>query len=368
MDYSPLGSSVHGILHARILEWVAIPFSRGSSPPSDWTQVTWVAGGFFTIWEISDSWCVAETTTILLSNYFAKQNKTTTTAKVKLKKKKPKVDVHLPQHCVLWVVSWEAIWSHLMGVLGANLQGWTSRDVKRGLQQPELSSWQTGFLVTVVPKYKSQPVNLSICRSKTLALVGQGALCPVLPHFGLQVASLPALEPGMPPHPEGKLIHSPAYCWVYPPGHTGPRSLVCTLGKLNRSTPSNPEPGQWLCPEENQDGDLSCHVTWFSVLSDLRHQTMSLAALKPIWLPCPHWKADSQLCPCRMPPPAPPDQETWPKHLGSCRARQHLSWLTNHFTVKPVTLSVQGAQAMILPDSVRGHTLTETTHLGQAPY
>ena len=31
MDYSPLGSSVHGILKARILEWVAIPFSRGSS-------------------------------------------------------------------------------------------------------------------------------------------------------------------------------------------------------------------------------------------------------------------------------------------------------------------------------------------------
>ena len=110
-----------------------------------------------------------------------------------------------------------------MGVLGANLQGWTSidetvtRDVKRGLQQPELSSWQTGFLVTMVPKYKSQPVNLFICISKTLALVDQGALCPVLPHFGLQVASLLALEPGMPPapppsRPEGKLIHSPAYC------------------------------------------------------------------------------------------------------------------------------------------------------------
>ena len=31
MDYSPPGSSVHGILQARILEWVAIPFSRGSS-------------------------------------------------------------------------------------------------------------------------------------------------------------------------------------------------------------------------------------------------------------------------------------------------------------------------------------------------
>ena len=35
MDYSPPGSSVHGILQARILEWVAKPFSRGSSQPRD---------------------------------------------------------------------------------------------------------------------------------------------------------------------------------------------------------------------------------------------------------------------------------------------------------------------------------------------
>ena len=38
MDWNP-GSSVHGILQARILEWVAIPFSRGSSQPRDRTQV-----------------------------------------------------------------------------------------------------------------------------------------------------------------------------------------------------------------------------------------------------------------------------------------------------------------------------------------
>ena len=43
------GSSVHGILQARILEWVAIPFSRGSSWPRDWTRVTNTAGRFFTI-------------------------------------------------------------------------------------------------------------------------------------------------------------------------------------------------------------------------------------------------------------------------------------------------------------------------------
>ena len=50
MDYSSPDSSVHGILKARILEWVAFPFSRGSSHPRDQTQVSRIAGGFFTIW------------------------------------------------------------------------------------------------------------------------------------------------------------------------------------------------------------------------------------------------------------------------------------------------------------------------------
>ena len=40
MDYGLLGNSVHGILQARILEWVAIPFSRGSFQPRDQTHVS----------------------------------------------------------------------------------------------------------------------------------------------------------------------------------------------------------------------------------------------------------------------------------------------------------------------------------------
>ena len=40
----------HGILQARILDWVAFPFSRGSSQPRDRTQVSHIAGGFFTNW------------------------------------------------------------------------------------------------------------------------------------------------------------------------------------------------------------------------------------------------------------------------------------------------------------------------------
>ena len=45
---NPMGCSVHGIRQVRILEWVAIPFSRGSSQPRDQTQVSCIAGGFLT--------------------------------------------------------------------------------------------------------------------------------------------------------------------------------------------------------------------------------------------------------------------------------------------------------------------------------
>ena len=44
------GSSVHGILQVRMLEWVAMSSSRGSSRPRDGTQVSCIAGGFFTVW------------------------------------------------------------------------------------------------------------------------------------------------------------------------------------------------------------------------------------------------------------------------------------------------------------------------------
>ena len=50
MECSPPGSSIHGILQARILEWVAISFSRGSSRPRDWTQVSHIAGRSFNLW------------------------------------------------------------------------------------------------------------------------------------------------------------------------------------------------------------------------------------------------------------------------------------------------------------------------------
>ena len=50
MDYSSPGYPVYGIFQARRLEWVVIPFSRGSSQPMDWTQVSCIAVRFFMIW------------------------------------------------------------------------------------------------------------------------------------------------------------------------------------------------------------------------------------------------------------------------------------------------------------------------------
>ena len=50
MDCSLPGSSAHGIFQARVLEWLAISFSRGSSRPRDWTQISCIVGRRFPIW------------------------------------------------------------------------------------------------------------------------------------------------------------------------------------------------------------------------------------------------------------------------------------------------------------------------------
>jgi len=58
---TPWTYTVHYFLQGRILEWVAFPFSRGSSQPRDWTQVSGIAGRFFTSWstrEAQASWVI----------------------------------------------------------------------------------------------------------------------------------------------------------------------------------------------------------------------------------------------------------------------------------------------------------------------
>ena len=79
---NPVDYTVHGILQAWILEWVAFPFSRGSSQPRDWTQVSHIADRFFTSWatreahhilrvhtiNMTHSWCWASLVAQLVKN------------------------------------------------------------------------------------------------------------------------------------------------------------------------------------------------------------------------------------------------------------------------------------------------------------
>ena len=75
MFCSPPGSSVHGVLQARKLEWVTIPFSRGFSWPRDQTWVSYIARRFFTIWATREAlllvglWVKGYYRTMLVNNY-----------------------------------------------------------------------------------------------------------------------------------------------------------------------------------------------------------------------------------------------------------------------------------------------------------
>ena len=63
---TPWTVQVHGIFQARILEWVAVPFSRGSSQPRDQTQVSHIAGRFFTSWATREAQICSYASLILL--------------------------------------------------------------------------------------------------------------------------------------------------------------------------------------------------------------------------------------------------------------------------------------------------------------
>ena len=68
MDYSSPGSSVHGILQATIMKWLAIPFSRGSSYPRNWTGVSHTAGRFLTIYLYKVLYCFQNITSFNAQN------------------------------------------------------------------------------------------------------------------------------------------------------------------------------------------------------------------------------------------------------------------------------------------------------------
>ena len=95
MDYSLPCSFIHWILQARILEWVAIPFSRGLSWCRDQTQVSSIAGSFFSIWATR----VQNSTCVLGSHWYIKKEKWITPFR-------------------LSVFSWMGIVMHITQILG----------------------------------------------------------------------------------------------------------------------------------------------------------------------------------------------------------------------------------------------------------
>ena len=101
MDCSLPGSSVHGIFQARILEWVAISFSRGSSWPRDWTRVSHIVGRHFTVWATRE----APPTYLGISKFSKSLGPTCFSTK----RLGSCISPHLGQHLLLfvYVVSWD---------------------------------------------------------------------------------------------------------------------------------------------------------------------------------------------------------------------------------------------------------------------
>ena len=66
---NPMDYTVHRILQARILEWVPFSFSRGSSQPRDWIQVSCIVGRFCTIWATREG-CLKGVTNIICATFY----------------------------------------------------------------------------------------------------------------------------------------------------------------------------------------------------------------------------------------------------------------------------------------------------------
>ena len=71
---NPIDYTVYGVLQARILEWVAFPFSRGSPQPRDWTHISQTAGRLFTSWATRE---VPTITKFSLFSYFLNNSNNT---------------------------------------------------------------------------------------------------------------------------------------------------------------------------------------------------------------------------------------------------------------------------------------------------
>ena len=158
MDYT-----VHGIFQARILEWAAFPFSRGSSQTRNWTQVSRTAGGFFINWgtrEAKQNKLVkGKTRQIISFKLKAKNVQFNQILKRKKKKKKGKSMTlwdhigYRPPSASVHGISKQECWSGLPFPSPGDLPG-------PGIE-PGSSTWQKHCLSTDLPDY----LNVKICKT-----------------------------------------------------------------------------------------------------------------------------------------------------------------------------------------------------------
>ena len=164
MEYSPPDFSVHGILQARILEWVAISFFRGSSQPRDRTQVSHIAGKFFTVCAtrtliISFMLCCALFSHSILSNSL-----------------RPCGLAHLPMGILqARILKWVAVGGQ-SEVLRPWRRSWGRRlDIRKGGIKPQESPWKSS---SVYPHNQSLPTLLLCALTYTSDFTGG---CPPPP-------------------------------------------------------------------------------------------------------------------------------------------------------------------------------------------
>ena len=150
-DCNPPGSSVCGILQARILEWIAVPSSRGCAQPRDRTQVSRFAGGFFTVWAATEALSIVRWAQFSI---YSRAN-----------------DSLLMSHAVLsslYNILWIMRISNLVGGAGNENGQWTGTFH---------SSMWTPSVIFLGDSFKSQVVSSCTCTLQQLSAYRKGTFC-----------------------------------------------------------------------------------------------------------------------------------------------------------------------------------------------
>ena len=145
-DYSPPGSSIHGIFQARILEWIAISFCRGSSQLRDQTQVSYIVDRLFTIWATRESLRYAGDTTLMakskeLKSLLISVKKESGKAGLKLNIQKTKIMA--PGPITSWQIDWGKQWQILFSWALKSLWMVTATMKLKAAWSLEEKLWQT---------------------------------------------------------------------------------------------------------------------------------------------------------------------------------------------------------------------------------